>query len=733
MKPQKLTPLAMVCGLIYMWPAWSLDIRSETPKPPKNNIRILSSTGQPAGGQITRTALPGNAAELPSTAQEAAGPAQFSVERLADGQTLVWQWSHHAGMPPAQHRTLREGRLHVLDLPVSVQSTDLKQTLGPDSRVEKIEAYKNGSGTRVVMWLKSALEVQAVPQAGLLRVQVAGPAPFRADSLALAAVTPGSPLSSLVPSVMPAKQAVRLQRWSRGVEDTGAELINLEFDSAQLNADSDVKGKTLSLRLQHAQLVQGADAAFLPMKGRMFEDARLEQNAQGLVLKVKLQGARHVIRQTGSTLQVVLVEDGSVKPNLKAVLNPAEPPALPAPLTATSHYRGKPISLNFKETDVRTVMQVFAEFSGMNLVLSDAVKGKVTVYLDQVPWDQALEIVLKSRNLVARKSGNVLLVSPQEDVAAAAAQAQVIQSSDDLDPLVQRSFQVSYQKVARVQELLEKKESKLLSSRGSVISDERTSQLFVEDTPKRVEKIGALIAQLDKPIKQVMIEARVVLADTRVSKELSAAIKAANVNALNQQSVTRNLGVDGYVDGEPGAVVNGAYTLLTSNATRFVNVQLRALESNNRVKTLSNPRVVTSNKEAATIAQGTEIPYRVATSSGATSIQFRQASLKLEVTPQIAPDGSVLLEVTVAKDSVGQQTTDGLAIDTRQVKTKVAVMDGGTVVLGGIIEKANNALERKIPLLGDIPVVGNLFKSTTKSDNEAELLIFITPVILKDS
>jgi type IV pilus assembly protein PilQ len=230
-----------------------------------------------------------------------------------------------------------------------------------------------------------------------------------------------------------------------------------------------------------------------------------------------------------------------------------------------------------------------------------------------------------------------------------------------------------------------------------------------------------------------MIEAKVVLADTRVSKEISASIRAATLAGERLQSVPEQLGREGFVDSEPGSAINGAYTLLTSGGTRFVNIQLRALESNNRIKTVSNPRVITSNKEPAVIEQGTEIPYRVATSSGATSIEFREASLKLEVTPQIAPDGTVILDVDVSKDSVGQQTTDGLAIDTRHVKTKVAVSDGGTVVLGGIIEKGSNNTLSKIPLLGDIPYLGNLFKSRVESEADAELLIFLTPVVLKDS
>ena len=281
--------------------------------------------------------------------------------------------------------------------------------------------------------------------------------------------------------------------------------------------------------------------------------------------------------------------------------------------------------------------------------------------------------------------------------------------------------------------MIGKKESRLLSSRGSVISDERTSQIFVEDTPRRLEKIGALIQQMDKPVKQVMIEAKVVLADTRVSKELTAAIKASALSGERLQTIPTQLGTGGLVDSDTASSINGAYTLLTSGGTRFVNIQLKALESTNRVKTVSNPRVITSNKEPAVIEQGTEIPYQVATSSGATAIEFKEANLKLEVTPQISPDGAVLLDVNVSKDSLGISTANGPAIDTRRVKTKVLVTDGGTVVLGGIFEEDDNELRNKTPFLGDIPVVGNLFKSKSDSKRRAELLIFLTPVVLQDS
>lgn len=654
--------------------------------------------------------------------------------------------------PMETHRMSGPER-QVVDVAGRLDRQEVIKEVGKSKRFEGVDVFPEREYTRLVFRLAQAYDIEkkSLAQGELLVVR--GPVPFKTDSMTLAALNESAQVASMLPVGMLVKKQAQLTRWYAGLDDTGAELLNLEFDRSDLAADATLRGDTLRVRVQYAQVPAALENKLAQLKGKGFRSARIEPGEQGLTLVVQLNNSRHQLRQEGSLLQISLRPEQA---NWGAGTPVASPSALNTPqanasskplkarpstrpvmddsvLSAASHYRGKPISLNFKDTDVRTVMQVFAEFTEMNLVLSDSVKGKVTVFLDSVPWDQALEIVLKSKNLIARKSGNVLLVSPQEELAAATAQAQVAQSTDDLDPLIQRSFQVSYQKTTYLQDLIGKKESRLLSSRGSIISDERTSQIFVEDTPRRLEKIGALIQQMDKPVKQVMIEAKVVLADTRVSKEISASIRAATLAGERLQSIPEQLGRDGFVDTEPGSSINGAYTLLTSGGTRFVNVQLKALESNNRIKTVSNPRVITSNKETAVIEQGTEIPYRVATSSGATSIEFREASLKLEVKPQIAPDGTVLLEVDVSKDSVGQQTTDGLAIDTRHVKTKVAVTDGGTVVLGGIIEKGSNNVLSKIPLLGDIPYLGALFKSRVESEADAELLIFLTPVVLKDS
>ncbi len=392
---------------------------------------------------------------------------------------------------------------------------------------------------------------------------------------------------------------------------------------------------------------------------------------------------------------------------------------------------GRPITLDFKDADIRTVMQVFADFTKMNLVLSDSVKGKVTVFLKDVPWDQALDIVMRSKGLVSSQSGNVLLVSTPADVVNDQFQTANRRAQDEMEPLASKVFQVSYQKTADLVALIKSEDSKLLSTRGTLISDERTSQIFVQDTPSRLERISMIINGLDKPVKQVMIEARVVLADTSVSKDLGVRMRALSSRAdPGFADVGDQFGRGNFVNSGVEGATNFAYTLFNANSTRVINLQLRALELENKVRTVSNPRVITSNKEPALIEQGTEIPYQIATSSGATATEFKEANLKLAVTPQIAPDGTVLLDVDIAKDSIGIETSNGPAIDTRRVKTKVLVTDGGTVVLGGIFEEDDNILSDKTPFLGDIPGLGVLFRGKNESKRRAELLIFLTPVVL---
>lgn len=634
----------------------------------------------------------------------------------------------------------------VLDFKANLSALNVNELLGQTDRLKSVEVVENGDVSRVILNLGDQYEVQQSAQADKVTIQIKGPKPFQADSMKVAgAVKPGSALSEILADTKEAVEPLpspKLVSLTAGVEDTGADLITMEFDSEKLQAKTTLVGNQLRLLVQGATYSDELGEEVSVKDGRYYAKARLQQASQSINLKVNLSGGKHKIRQQGKLLQVVITPDSSASQNLAYVPGGVRTnygvPETTREFEAAPQYYGQPISLNLKEVDIKKVMQLFADFTEMNLVLSDGVTGKVSVHLNDVPWDQALDIVMRSKGLVARHSGKVLLVTTAEEAKAQREQPSVTEITDELEPLVSRSFLISYQKTADLVAILKDETANLLSRRGNVISDERTSQLFVEDTPRRVEKIAALVAQLDKPVKQVMIEAKVVLADVSVAEELSVALSGGTITFNGDDptligEIPVNLGDKGFLDSRANAQVTGAYTLLNENGTRFLNLQLRALEQNSRVKTVSNPRVITSNKEEAVIEQGTEIPYQVATSSGATATEFREANLKLQVTPQVAPDGSVLLTVEVSKDSVGQETAQGIAINTRRVQTKVSVLDGGTVVLGGIFEEINSKSESKVPVLGDIPVLGGLFRGSANSTDETELLIFLTPVVMGEN
>ncbi|WP_370262838.1 type IV pilus secretin PilQ [Limnobacter sp.] len=621
---------------------------------------------------------------------------------------------------------------HVLDFPVRLEGTNLDLNLPKGSRIRSAQLIHASGKSRLVIGLHGPYEVSQSLDGQQVKLVFSGPAPYLPSSILAARASADSALQHDIKNslggVVLQEQFARLQ--SVSVQQQGrSEIIRFSFDGAKLLADARLDGNTLTLRFGQAvaspEVLKSAALAGLSFAS----DPQLQSGDHTVSLRLNLRNATHTIRQSGGQVDLELqgrdaplavpraFDTKSVKP-----LSPSE--------SSAARYAGRPISLDFKNADIRTVMQVFADFTKMNLVLSDSVQGKVTVYLKDVPWDQALDIVMRSKGLVSSQSGNVLLVSTLADVMNDQLENAKRQAQDGLEPLVSRVFQVSYQKTADLVALIKADDAGLLSSRGTLIADERTSQIFVRDTPSRLERIEAIVTGLDKPVKQVLIEARVVLADTSVSKELGVRLRGSSARGEAFAEIGDQFGSGGFVDTGAGAAANFAYTLFNANSTRLINLQLRALETSNRIRTVSNPRVITSNKEAASIEQGTEIPYQMATSSGATAIEFKEANLKLDVTPQITPDGTVLLEVDVAKDSIGITTAAGPAIDTRRVKTKVLVADGGTVVLGGIFEEGDNLRDDKVPLLGDVPVVGHLFKGKTDNRRRAELLIFLTPVVL---
>jgi type IV pilus assembly protein PilQ len=448
----------------------------------------------------------------------------------------------------------------------------------------------------------------------------------------------------------------------------------------------------------------------------------------------------------------------------------------PNKLTQGPGFAGEKLSLNFQNIEVRALLQVIADFTNFNVVTSDTVTGNVTLRLKDVPWDQALDIILQSRGLGLRKSGNVLMIAPKDELNAK--EKSELESNAQiaaLEPVRSQAFQLNYTKAEEVARGLSGESSgqsggggssgatatRILSARGTVFSETRTNQLFVSDTPAKLEEIQSLISKIDVPVRQVLIEARIVEADDSFGRSLGVrlglndtrgyglgnaggtrAIVSGNLNAIGSQTgqvtgSTASLSDTNFVN-LPATAQGGfapasvAISLFGSSANRFLNLEISALEADGRGKIISSPRIVTADQIKAMIQQGTKIPYQQATSSGATSVAFVDATLKLEVTPQITPEGNVIMAVEVNKDSVGASTQGIPSINTKSVKTQVLVENGGTVVIGGIFEQTERSDEAKVPLLGDVPVLGNLFKTKTKSMKKTELLIFLTPRVVSE-
>ena len=435
----------------------------------------------------------------------------------------------------------------------------------------------------------------------------------------------------------------------------------------------------------------------------------------------------------------------------------------------TQGYRGERLSLNFQNVEVRAVLQVIADFTGLNIITSDTVGGSLTLRLKDVPWDQALDIVMQAKGLDMRKNGSVLWIAPKDELLTKE-KLELEQKAQiaELEPVKTETFQLNYQKAEAFKQVfgIEGGGSgarSILSKRGSAMVDPRTNQLFVTDIASKLEEVRKLVQKTDVASRQVLIEARIVEADDQFSRNLGAKLafgyrgtpnnsileaggqqtgtvaaaggSAPNATGLNSPALATvngnavNLPANGINGNNPGSF---ALTLFNAAATKFIGLELTALEADGKGKIISSPRVVTADQLKALIEQGTELPYQQATSSGATSIAFRKANLKLEVTPQITPDGNVILDVDVNKDSVGTETRAGFAIDTKHVKTQVLIDNGGTVVIGGIFQQTERNSVTKVPLFGDIPVVGNLFKTTGVTNNKTELLIFLTPRIVND-
>ncbi|MCL1090392.1 type IV pilus secretin PilQ family protein [Shewanella profunda] len=414
-------------------------------------------------------------------------------------------------------------------------------------------------------------------------------------------------------------------------------------------------------------------------------------------------------------------------------------------------YNGRTLSLNFQNISVRTVLQIIADYNNFNLVTSDTVEGNITLRLDDVPWDQALDLILQTKGLDKRIEGNILMVAPSEELAIRESQnLKNKQEVKELAPLYSEYLQINYAKAIDIAELLKSADSSLLSPRGSVAVDERTNTVLVKDTAEMIENIHRLVAVLDIPIRQVLIESRMVTVKDNVSEDLGI-----RWGVTDQQG---NKGSSGTIEGAQD-IANGVVPSLADRLNvnlpaqvdsaasiafhvakladgTILDLELSALEQENKGEIIASPRITTSNQKAAYIEQGIEIPYVQSTSSGATSVTFKKAVLSLRVTPQITPDNRVILDLEITQDSEGKtvptSTGPAVAIDTQRIGTQVLVNNGETIVLGGIYQQNLISRVSKVPVLGDIPLVGFLFRNTTDKNERQELLIFVTPKIVDE-
>ncbi|MCG5076431.1 type IV pilus secretin PilQ [Paraburkholderia tagetis] len=420
----------------------------------------------------------------------------------------------------------------------------------------------------------------------------------------------------------------------------------------------------------------------------------------------------------------------------------------PVPLRAPARLSGaaadddglppdRPISLNFQRAELTAVLHAFAQFTKLNIVASERVRGQVTLRLDRVPWRAAFDLLLVSNGLAMERTGRVLWVAPVADLAARERQMfEAHARAAELEPLASRTFELQYARAEDLRRLLTGSGTqRALSKRGAAVADARTNLLFVTDLPARLDQIAGLIRRLDAPARQVLIEARIVEGDEGLSRELGVRL---GLYPTDPDGVARGLhgSAVGTVYDLPAGPLSGfdaaqlGLTLLAAGATRLLDVELSALEAEGRGRVVSSPRVVTADRTKAVVEQGTELPYQAKVGQGVSGVQFRRATLKLEVEPQITPDGRVILDLDVAKDSVGEQTAAGPAIHTKHVQTRVEIEDGGTVSIGGIDATDDRDDVTRVPLLGKIPFLGALFSHRAHRDRRSELVVLITPRVV---
>jgi type IV pilus assembly protein PilQ len=613
--------------------------------------------------------------------------------------------------------------------------------------LRSMNVVQGAERTRLVLNLRRSVVHEASLDGRALVVTLSAPA--------VAQTAPGGQVSHFAEGREDAKHAVRDIDFRRGRAGEGRVVVDLT-DSAT----------GIDIRAQGQNIVVDFLKTTLP------ESLRRRLDVVDFATPVSTISAF----QQGENVRMIIEPKGqwehsAYQTDTQFVVEVKPVAADPSRVSQRGRYTGEKLSLNFQNVEVRAVLNVIADFTDLNIITSDTVSGNLTLRLKDVPWDQALDIILQTRGLDSRRSGNVVWIAPRDELATREKLAlESQQQITDLEQTRTESFQMNYQKAADVQKLLSDASQRILSKRGSAVVDARTNTLFVQDTPGRLEEVRRLIAKIDVPVRQVMIEARIVEANDSFSKSLGARIGYHDLRASSGRiavggsdpATAPRFSVGGALDDVGGHAGGGAqggspsfipgslasnlpatgfngfpagqfsFILFNAAATTFLNLEITAAEADGRGKIIASPRVLTADQVEALIEQGTEIPYQQASSSGATAISFRKASLALKVKPQITPDGNVIMTLDVNKDQPGAQTAAGVQINTKHVKTEVLVENGGTVVIGGIYEQNDRTDNTKTPFFGDLPFLGVLFRNNVTTTSKTELLVFITPRVVTE-
>lgn len=599
--------------------------------------------------------------------------------------------------------------------------------------VRTVNVIEVSGRTRVVLNLEGMVGYETRVDGNKLLLTLGAPATAKG-----APVTP-----SFAPAAVGAQaktEAVRDIDFRRGKNGEGRLIIDLT--SANSGIDIRQQGKNLLIDIFKTKLPQSlerrmdvADFATPVQKVDSFtqgDNVRLVVEPQGLWEHSAYQTDNRLIIEVRSTA------GDKAKTDVNKTI-----------------YKGEKLSLNFQNVEVRTVLQVIAEFTGKNIITSDSVNGGLTLRLKDVPWDQALDLILQSRGLDKRENGNVIWIAPRDELAAKEKlQLESQQQIVELEQLRTETFQMKYQKASDMAALLSNKGQSILSKRGNVVFDQKTNTLLVNDVPSKLDELRALLGKLDVATRQVLIEARIVEANDSFGKSLGARLffvqgtdkltvsgtlkdAGPNLHPATGTSATvypENLAVNLPANGLDGALgAPGSFAAMVGNSltSGLLGLELSALEADGKGKVVSSPRIMTADQIEASIEYGEDIPFQK-NDDGKLSVEFKKAVLKLLVTPQITPDDQIIMKIKVSKDSRGQTTPAGFAIDTKNLETLARVENGGTIVVGGIYQEEEGSSVTKVPFLGDIPYLGALFKTTKKTSQKRELLVFITPKIMKD-